>query len=77
MGFPGSSEIKTLANAEDAGLIPRLGRSPGVGNGIPRQSSCLKIPWTEEPGRLYSMGLHRVRHDVAYTAINTPTFYPI
>ena len=22
-----------------------------------------KIPWTEEPGRLLSMGLHRVGHD--------------
>ena len=22
-----------------------------------------KIPWTEEPGRLLSMGLQRVRHD--------------
>ena len=22
-----------------------------------------KIPWTEEPGRLQSMGLHRVGHD--------------
>ena len=22
-----------------------------------------KIPWMEEPGRLQSMGLHRVRHD--------------
>ena len=22
-----------------------------------------KIPWTEEPGGLLSMGLHRVRHD--------------
>ena len=22
-----------------------------------------KIPWTEEPGRLLSMGPHRVRHD--------------
>ena len=22
-----------------------------------------KIPWTEEPGGLQSMGLHRVRHD--------------
>ena len=29
------------------------------------QSSTLawKIPWTEEPGRLLSMGSHRVRHD--------------
>ena len=24
-----------------------------------------KIPWTEEPGRLQSMGLHRVGHDGA------------
>ena len=22
-----------------------------------------RIPWTEEPGRLQSIGLHRVRHD--------------
>ena len=29
------------------------------------QSSILawKIPWTEEPGRLQSMGSQRVRHD--------------
>ena len=24
---------------------------------------ALKIPWMEEPGRLQSMGLQRVRHD--------------
>ena len=24
---------------------------------------ALKIPWTEEPGRLQSMGLLRVKHD--------------
>ena len=24
-----------------------------------------KIPWTEEPGRLQSMGFHRVRCDLA------------
>ena len=26
-------------------------------------SIAWKIPWTEEPGGLQSMGLHRVRHD--------------
>ena len=26
-----------------------------------------KIPWTEEPGRLQSMGSQRVRHDWAQT----------
>ena len=29
----------------------------------PLQYFWLEIPWTEEPGRLQSMGLLRVRHD--------------
>ena len=29
-------------DARDAGLIPELGRFPGVGNGNPLQYSCLK-----------------------------------
>ena len=32
-----------------------------------------KIPWTEEPGRLQSMGSHRVRHDWA-TSLSLFTF---
>ena len=28
---------------------------------------ALKIPWTEEPGGLQSMGLLRVRHDFTFT----------
>ena len=35
----------------------------GEGNGTPFQYSCLENPWTEEPGRLQSMGSRRVRHD--------------
>ena len=35
----------------------------GEGNGNLLQYSCQKIPWMEEPGRLQSMGLLRVRHD--------------
>ena len=31
-------------NAEDAGSIPGLGRSPGEGNGNPLQYSCLENP---------------------------------
>ena len=45
-GFPRGSAIKNLpANARDAGdtgLIPGLGRSPGVGNGNPLQYCCLE-----------------------------------
>ena len=37
----------------DQGLIPGLGRSPGVGNGISLQS--WKIPQTKEPAGLQSM----------------------
>ena len=29
----------------------------------PSSTLAWKIPWTEEPGRLQSMGLQRVRHD--------------
>ena len=46
------------------GSIPGLGRSPGEGNGNPLPVLLPgKIPWTEEPGRLQSMGSQRVRHD--------------
>ena len=52
--------VKNLpANAgdvRDMDSIPVLGRSPGGGNGNSFQYSYLKIPWTEEPGRLQSMG---------------------
>ena len=34
--FPGGSMVKNPpANAQDVGLIPGLGRSPGEGNGNP------------------------------------------
>ena len=42
-------------------------------NGTPLQYSCLKNPWMEEPGRLQSMGLLRVRHDWA-TSLSLFTF---
>ena len=32
-----------------------------------------KIPWTEEPGRLQSMGLQRVRHNWATAHTHTHT----
>ena len=46
-----------------------------VGEGNAPHSSTLawKIPWTEEPGRLQSMGSLRVRHDCA-TSLSLFTF---
>ena len=46
-GFPGSTSGKEPANAgdmRDMGLVPQLGRSPGVGHGNSLQYSCLENP---------------------------------
>ena len=45
MGFPGGSDSKPSAcNVADPCSIPRLGSSPGEGNGNPLQHSCLENP---------------------------------
>ena len=55
------------ANAGDirnAHLIPKLGRSPGGGNGNPLQYPCLEDPTARgASGRLQSIGSQRVWHD--------------
>ena len=44
-GLVGSSVVKNVpANAGDAGSVPGLERSPGVGNGNPLQYLCLESP---------------------------------
>ena len=64
--FANSSEGKEPAcNAGDVGSVSRLGRFPGEGIRNPLQYSCLEIPWTEEPGRLQSMGSQSIRQDRA------------
>jgi len=42
-----------------------LGQENPLEKGMATHSSILawRIPWTDEPGRLQSMGLQRVRHD--------------
>ena len=45
LGFPGGSDGKESAcNVGDLGSIPRLGRSPGEGNGNPLQYSYPENP---------------------------------
>ena len=60
-------------NAEDVGLIPGSGRSPGERNGNPAPVFLPgESPWTEGPGGLQSRGSQRVRHEhstVAYLHI--------
>ena len=64
MGLPQwLSGKESTGSTGDAVSIPGSGRSPGEGNGNPLQYSCLEISWTEEPGRLQSMGSQRIRHN--------------
>ena len=66
MGFPGSSDGKeSTYNAGDLGLIPGLGRSPGEGKGSHSNVLAWRIPWTEEPNGVQSIGSQRVGHDEA------------
>ena len=45
--------------------VQSLGREDPLEEGMAACSSVLawRVPWTEEPGGLQSMGLHRVGHD--------------
>ena len=54
------------------GSIPGLERSSREGNGNPLYSLVWRIPWTEEPGKLQSMGSQRVRHDWATSLSLSP-----
>ena len=59
--FPGGSDSKKSAyNAGDPGYIP--GWEVPLEKGMATHASILawKIPWTEAPGGLQSMGLQRV-----------------
>ena len=68
MGFPGGTVVKNLSagagSVRDACLIPRSGRSPGVGNGNLLWYSCLEDSMDrEEPGGLQFMELQRIGCD--------------
>ena len=56
---------ESSCNAGGVGLI--LGQEDPLEKEMATHSSILAwgIPWTEEPGRLQSMGLQRVGHDLA------------
>ena len=55
---------ESACNAGDSSLIPRSGRCPGGGHGYPLQLFLPgESPWTEEPGRLQSMGSQKVGHN--------------
>ena len=56
--------VKDLCAMQETQVQP-LGQEDPLEKGMATQSSILawRIPWTEEPDRLQSRGLQRVRHD--------------
>ena len=55
--------LASAGDARDLGSIPRHGRPPGVGNATHPSILAWKLPRTEEPGGLQSIGSQRVRND--------------
>ena len=65
MGFPSDSVVKNLPASRDEGGCSLSWKDP-LEKEMATHSSILawRIPWTEEPDGLQSMGLQRVRHDL-------------
>ena len=59
-----TQRLKCLPGMQET-QVRSLGQEDPLEKEIATHSSTLawKIPWTEEPGRLQSMGLQRVKHD--------------
>ena len=55
--------VTNAGEVRNTGSTPELERSPGGGHGNPLSILSRKTPWTEEPGRLQSIGSQRVGHD--------------
>ena len=67
MGFLGGSEIENppaMQQLQET-QVRSLGGEDPQEEGTSTHSSILawRIPWTEEPGKLQSVGSQRVRHD--------------
>ena len=58
-------------------LVGSLGQKDPLEEGMATHSGILawRIPWTEEPGRLHSMGSQRVGHDCETKRLSTAGHY--
>jgi len=59
-----TQKVKNLPEMGET-WVQSLGQEDSLEKGLATNSSILawRIPWTEEPDGLQSMGLHRVGHD--------------
>ena len=67
LGFPGGSDSKNLPAVQET-WVQSLGREDPLEKEMAFHSSILawKIPLTEEPDELQSMGSQRVRHNFRF-----------
>ena len=65
IGLPGCSVVKNLPAMQET-WVQSLGQDDPLRKEMATHSSILvwEIPWTEEPGRLQSMGSKRIGHDL-------------
>ena len=72
LGFPGGSELKSLPAVQET-WVQSLGQEDPLEEKMAIDSSILawKIPWTEEPGGLQSMGSQRVGHHTEHTCMKS------
>ena len=72
MGFLSGSACKEPVEMQEM-WVPSLGQEDLLEEGVATHSRILarKIPWTEEPGGLWSMGLEATEHQhpVLYSVI--------
>ena len=66
LGFPSGSAVKNLPAMQELQKtqVQSLGQEDSLEKGMATHSSILawRIPWTEEPGGLQSMGSQRAGH---------------
>ena len=69
-GFPGGSDGKDSAAVQET-QAQSLSREDLLEKGVATHSNILtwRIPWTEEPGALQSMGSGRVRNEGATNTV--------
>jgi len=74
LGFPDGAVVKNPPAMQEMG-VQSLDRDDPLEEKMATHSSVLfwRIPWTEEPGGLQSMGSQRVGHDRAHAHTHTHT----
>jgi len=70
--------VKNLPAMQET-WVRSLGQEEPLEKGMATHSSIIacRIPWTEEPGRLQSIGSQQVRHNWATNTFNTLKVYQL